>query len=139
VAGQLIRRPLELLQPPIDPTPADPKIREHLDYLKDMAARGVVPSELAKRARVVWFVVGVETEGRMPVPAAAAFPGGPIEYHWSVDLHRMSVEIPADGLCHWFYKNTETGEVWGREVPFDDGLPGLLQQYLNRVIASARP
>jgi len=99
------------------------RIDEHLAYLKRMAADGVVAPELAARARVVWWVAWISAGGRLPVPAAATFSGGPVEYHWTVGPHQLSAEVPATGLCHWFYRNTTTGEVWGAEVPADDGFP----------------
>jgi len=57
------------------------KEREHIDYLKRMAAEGVVPPALATKAKAVWWVARASADDALPVPAAAAFPGGPVEYH----------------------------------------------------------
>jgi hypothetical protein len=90
------------------------------------------------KAKTVWWVARVEAGGALPVPAAAAFPGGPVEYHWSAGPHQLSAEIPADGPCHWTYRNKDTGELWGAEVPSDDGLPARLARVLARVAGSSR-
>jgi len=114
------------------------RIAEHIAYLQRMATDGVVPSSLANKARLVWWVARASAGGPLPIPAAAAFPGGPFEYHWSVGPHRVSVEIPADGPCHWFYRDTTTEEIWGADLPSDDGLPACLEGYLHRLVASDR-
>jgi hypothetical protein len=117
---------------------AQAKIAEHLTYLRRMVAEGVISSELALNAKIVWIVAGITTGDRLPVPAAAAFPGGPIEYHWAVGPHQLSAEIPAEGPCLWTYRNKVTGELWGRETPTDDELPPRLVDYLTRIAASNR-
>lgn len=113
------------------------KDAEHRAYLKRMATEKVVPPELARRAVLIWFVISVTTHNELPIPAAAAFTGGPIEYHWDEGPHQLSVEIPATGPCHWFYRNKATGEVWGEEA---DGLapPTRAERYLERLVASLR-
>jgi hypothetical protein len=112
------------------------KIAEHLAYLKRMAAEGVLSSELAFKAKIVWSVAWIETGDRLPIPAAAAMPNGPIEYHWAVGPHQLSVEIPAEGPCHWTYRHKVTGELWGTETATDDGLPPRLIEYLTRIVKS---
>ena len=123
------------------PTPIDEytqKIEEHLAYLRRMADENVVDRLLADKARTVWQVAWLELDQTLPVPAAAAFTGGPIEYHWERETHRASVEISPEGPCHWFYRNTLTNEVFGVEVPVDKGLPTLLRKYLARLMPSRR-
>ncbi len=118
------------------PTPIDEytqKIEEHLAYLRRMAAENVVDRHLADKAIQVWSVAWFDMDKTLPVPAAAAaFTGGPIEYHWERETHRASVEIPLDGPCHWFYRNTLTIEVFGVDVPVEKGLPTQLRKYLAR-------
>lgn len=111
--------------------------REHIDYLKRMAAEGVVPPALATKAKAVWWVAQVSAGSSLPVPAAAAFSGGPVEYHWSLGPHQLSAEIPSNGPCHWTYRNGATGELWGVETLADEGLPPRLIQALNRISASS--
>lgn len=103
-----------------------------------MADENVVDLRLADRAKTVWQVAWFEMDQTLPVPAAAAFTGGPIEYHWERETHRASVEIPLDGPCHWFYHNTLTNEVFGVDVPVEKGLPTQLRKYLARLIPSRR-
>ena len=125
----------------LTPTPVNEytqKIEEHLAYLRRMAAENVVDLRLADRARTVWQLAWFEMNQTLPVPAAAAFTGGPIEYHWERETHRASVEIPLDGPCHWFYRNTLTNEVFGVDVPVEKGLPKLLRKYLARLTPSDR-
>ena len=125
----------------LTPTPVNEytqKIEEHLAYLRRMAAENVVDLRLADRARTVWQLAWFEMNQTLPVPAAAAFTGGPIEYHWERETHRASVEIPLDGPCHWFYRNTLTNEVFGVDVLVDKGLPTLLRKYLARLTPSDR-
>ena len=88
-----------------------------------MADEQVIDTKLANVARMVWYALWVETGGALPVPAAAACPGGPVEYHWEFGPHQLSVEIPADEPCHWFYRNTATGGTWGTESPIINGIP----------------
>jgi hypothetical protein len=113
------------------------RVREHLDYLRRMAADGVVPPALATKAKTVWWVAQVSVGSALPVPAAAAFPGGPVEYHWSVGPHQLSAEIPADGPCHWTYRNGSTGDLWGVETAVDEGLPSRLIRALTRIAAGS--
>jgi len=116
---------------------ADEKIHEHLAYLRRLADQGVVSAALANTARVVWNLARLSTNKPLPVPAAAAFPGGPIEYHWSVGPHQLLAEIPTPGLCHWTYQNKNTGELWGEETPTDDKLPTRLERILSKIADSA--
>ncbi len=111
--------------------------REHISYLTRMAAEGVVSPKLATKAKTVWWVAQVSAGGSLPVPAVAAFPGGPVEYHWSVGPHQLSAEIPAEGPCHWTYRNSTTGELWGVETA-DDGFPPQLDRALTRIAESSR-
>jgi hypothetical protein len=113
------------------------KNAEHIAYLARMAAEKVVPPELARRAKAIWIVASITAGNELPIPAAAAFTGGPIEYHWEEGPHQLSVEIPATGPCHWFYRNKSTGEVWGEGA---DGLtpPRRAERYLERLVASLR-
>ncbi len=127
---------LKFLATPVDEYTQ--KIEEHLAYLRRMADENVVDRHLADKAIQVWSVAWFEMNQTLPVPAAAAFTGGPIEYHWERETHRASVEIPLDGPCHWFYRNTLTNEVFGVEVPVENGLPTLLRKYLARLIPSRR-
>ena len=123
------------------PTPVNEytqKIEEHLAYLRRMADENVVDRRLASKARTVWYVAWYEMDQALPVPAAATFMGGPIEFHWEQETHRASVEIPLEGPCHWFYRNTQTNEVFGVEVPVDKGLPTLLRKYLARLTPKSR-
>lgn len=113
------------------------RTREHLDYLKRMAAEGVVPPALATKAKAIWLVAQVSVGSSLPVPAAAAFSGGPVEYHWSVGPHQLSAEISADGPCHWTYRNGSTGEFWGVETAVDEGLPPRLIRALTRIAANS--
>jgi hypothetical protein len=50
----------------------------------------------------------------------------------------MSAGIPADGPCHWFYRNKSTGQTWGAELPEDAALPNQLVHFLARVAESRR-
>lgn len=96
----------------IDPI-ADRKVQEHLAYLRRLANQKIVSVELANKARAVWVLALLSTKEylHLPVPAASALQGGPIEYHWSAGAHQLLLEIPPDGLCHWTYKNKTTGEL----------------------------
>jgi hypothetical protein len=114
------------------------KVREHLDYLRRMTTEGVVSPALATKAKAVWWIAQVSVGGDLPVPAAAAFSGGPVEYHWSVGPHQLSVEIPAEGLCHWTYRNRDTSELWGIETIMEDELPSRLIRALTRIMTGSR-
>ena len=114
------------------------KIIEHLAYLKQMADDGVVSPGLAQKAKLVWHAAWNSVEDRLPVPAGAAFPNGPIEFHWAIGPYQLSAEISADGPCHWTYRNKITTELWGEETAVDDGLPSRLVEYLTRIAASNR-
>ena len=121
---------------PFSPAVLNEDVKEHLAYLERMAANGVVPASLVAKAREVWWLAWNSTSGLLPIPAAAAFSGGPFEYHWAVGPHRVSVEIPTDGPCHWFYRNTSTEEIMGSDLPSEDGLPPQFEEYLHRLVAS---
>ena len=116
---------------------ATARSREHISYLTRMVAEGVVSPKLATKAKVVWWVAQLSTDGSLPVPAAAAFSGGPVEYHWSVGPQQLSAEIPAEGPCHWTYRNSTTGELWGVETE-NDGFPAQLNRALTRIARSSR-
>jgi hypothetical protein len=118
-------------------TPEDPRVKEHLAYLKRMVDERVIEFRLGEVAGAVWNAVHAGTGGGLPVPAAAAFPGGPVEYHWEVGPHQLSVEIPADESCHWFYRNKVTGGTWGTEAPITDGIPPQFLAYLQHLLSSA--
>ena len=129
------------LRLPLGDTPAETdataRVREHISYLTRMAVEGVVSASLARKAKAVWLVAQVSVGGSLPVPAAVAFSGGPVEYHWTVGSHQLSAEIPADGPCHWTYRNVKTCELWGVETE-DDGPPPRLISALTRIAESSR-
>ena len=108
-----------------------------MGYLTRMADEGVVSPALAWKAKAVWMVAQISAGSLLPVPAAAAFSGGPVEYHWSVGPHQLSAEIPAEGPCHWTYRNVKTCELWGVETE-DDGPPPRLVSALTRIAQSLR-
>jgi hypothetical protein len=111
---------------------------EHLDYLMRLVADGVVSKCLALKAKTIWLSARITIGPQFLIPAAAAFTDGPIEYHWAIGPHQLSVEIPADGSCHWSYRNEVSGELWGTETPVDDGFPPQLVERLTRIAASNR-
>lgn len=113
------------------------KNQEHLDYLKRMVESEVLDPRLGELARAVWDAVSSEFGGRLPVPAAAAFPGGPVEYHWEFGPHQLTIEVPANEPCHWFYRNKATGGTWGIEAPITDGVPPQFLAYLQHLLPSA--
>ncbi len=119
---------------------ADGKVHEHLAYLRRLADQKVVSVELANKARAVWFLALLSTKEylHLPVPAASAIQGGPIEYHWSAGAHQLLLEIPPDGLCHWTYKNKTSGELWGVETPADEKLPNKLERILYQIAIAAK-
>ena len=114
------------------------KVHEHLTYLRRLADQGVVSADLANKARIVWYLVWFSTPKHLPVPAASALQGGPIEYHWSAGPHQLLLEIPSDGLCHWTYTNKTTGELWGVETPADEKLPNRLERILSQIAIAAK-
>jgi hypothetical protein len=114
------------------------RAREHLDYLKRMSAEGVVPPTLATKAKTVWLIARASVDKDLPVPAAAAFSGGPVEYHWSIGPHQVLAEIPADGPCHWTYRNSSTGDLWSVETQVEEELPSRLIRALTRVAVGYR-
>lgn len=111
------------------------KDRAHLEYLNRLAADGVVPKSLATVARTVWWLARLSAGSRLPVPAASTFAGGPVEYLWSNGPHQLSVEIPANGACHWTYRNSRTGELWGVEIMLAEGLSPRIERALARIVA----
>lgn len=124
---------------PVPPIPeakrAAGAVVEHLEYLRRLTADRIISTELADKARSVWPGA---TEG-LPVPAATARPGGPIEYYWDAGPHQLVAEIPAVGPCHWTYRNRATGEVRGIEAPAHVGWPMELKSILERFVAQALP
>ena len=112
------------------------QIEEHLAYLKRMASDGVVRQDHAHRARTVWLVAWFTVGGKLPVPAASAVEKALIEYFWERDSHQLSVIIPGDGDCQWFYRNNATGEICGDDFPVDHELPVRLVGYLERLVQS---
>ena len=93
------------------PTPVNEytqKIEEHLAYLRRMADENVVDRRLASKARTVWYVAWYEMDQALPVPAAATFMGGPIEFHWEQETHRADATAIRRPPCPTLWKRIKT-------------------------------
>jgi hypothetical protein len=100
------------------------EVREHLDYLREVAA---APDRLAEPrtsalARAAWFILRREI-GSLPVPAAGVGGGGEILHCWDRGDHHFELEVFPSEPAALFYRNRRTGETWGAKYVVGDPVP----------------
>lgn len=121
----------------IDDCALNKKHQEHLDYL-DQISQGndlVVNTTTANLARSVWMEILCVSNNRMPVPAACTGPDGQILYAWDKGRHHLEVEIFADQPAEFFYRDSDTGELWGEDHAITGGpLPSEVAEKLELFI-----
>lgn len=55
-----------------------------------------------------------------------------LQLTWQRRDERLVVEITLDGLAHWHYRNTGSGEVWTMDHDADEGWPAEARRRLMR-------
>ena len=100
--------------------------REHLDYLKRVSTLGNPPPislETARLARIAWFAIWSASDSAMPVPAACTGPDGAMFYSWDKGRHHLELEIIPGKVAEFFYRDRETGTLWGEDYTIGNPLP----------------
>ena len=99
------------------PHPLPALVVEHMDYLRECAADGVITKGMAwvcARAFIdVWEAAGYA----LPVPAACSGPDGQMLYSWDRGRHHLELELFPNGdvLGEFFYRDRESGDLWSEE------------------------
>jgi hypothetical protein len=102
------------------------RLKEHLDYLKSVSTQGVHPlitRDTAKKARRAWWVAWEATGFALPIPAACTGPDGQLLYVWDRGRHHLELEIIPGQPAEWFYRDRQSGQLWGEDYRIGDPLP----------------
>jgi hypothetical protein len=92
--------------------------QEHLDYLKRVSTDGTPPpitKATAALARLAWAMIRKASDYRMPVPAACSGPDGQMFYSWDHGKHHLELEIIPGKAAEFFYRDRQSGELWGED------------------------
>jgi hypothetical protein len=86
-------------------------------YLREVSdgSNPLISPVTACRAAQAWVDVSEATGNALPVPAACTGPDGQMMYVWDKGRHHLELEIAADGTAEFFYRDRQTGELWGEE------------------------
>jgi hypothetical protein len=58
----------------------------------------------------------------LPIPAACTGPDGQMLYTWDRGKHHLELEIIPGQSAEYFYRDRETGELWGEDYTIGDPL-----------------
>lgn len=109
------------------------KHQEHRRYLQRVSSEGVpslISQATAKKSWNLWLAVRKATGNLMPIPSAGTGPDGVMYYSWDREEHHLEAEIYPDQNSEFFYRNRQTGELWG-EYYSDGALPVELLSKLS--------
>jgi len=98
---------------------------EHLDFLKRVSAGDDAPitPETATLAKRAWQMIWLASGRAIPVPAACTGPDGKMFYSWDRGRHHLELEIIPGQDAEFFYRDRETGHLWGEDYRIGDPLP----------------
>lgn len=98
---------------------------EHSEFLDRMSRGEEAPiSRLtAMRAQVAWQEIWKATGYAINIPAACAGPDGKMFYSWDRGRHHLELEIFPGAVAEFFYRDRETGTLWGEDYRIGDPLP----------------
>lgn len=89
---------------------------QHLNnYLGNIRDAGDIDPTTAAMAWDAWKALSEVTQRSLPVPDAAPGPNGELLYTWDKAEHHLELEFARDGSAEFFYRNRESGQLWGAE------------------------
>ena len=107
---------------------------EHREYLNEVSLKLPDPPitrETASYAWVAWLDVRKATGFSLPVPAACTGPDGKLLYTWDRGRHHLELEIIPGQAAEFFYRDRETGELWGEDYTIGGPVPAGAVQRLH--------
>lgn len=113
------------------------RLRDHLAYLENVSTQGAHPPitrETASQARQAWWDVCDAAGITLPIPAACTGPDGKMFYSWDRGKHHLELEIIPGQPAEFFYRDRETGYLWGEDYTVGDPLPAEAVQKLKLFI-----
>jgi hypothetical protein len=91
---------------------------EHKQYLQRVSTEGSPPlitQATAKKSWDLWLAVRSAVGVSIPVPSAGTGPDGQMFYSWDKGIHHLEAEVFPDRAAEFFYRNRQTGELWGED------------------------
>jgi len=126
-------------QPPaFAPTPAPPSIEQHArheqhkQYLQRVSTEGNPPPitrATARKSWDLWQAIRKAAGPSLPIPSAGTGPQGVMFYSWDKGDHHLETEIFPDRDTEFFYRNRQTGELWGEDYSGGALPAGLLEKF----------
>jgi hypothetical protein len=98
---------------------------EHKNFLTRVSTgeRPPITRETASLATMAWHLIWKASDYTMPVPAACTGPDGKMFYSWDHGRHHLELEIIPGQDAEFFYRDRETGQLWGEDYRIGDPLP----------------
>lgn len=62
----------------------------------------------------------------LEVPNACPGQNNDFMYTWSKDMHYLECEIFGNGAVEFFYRNRESGDIWGEDTTFERGFSAAI-------------
>jgi hypothetical protein len=96
-------------------------------YLADIRDREEISASTADAASKMWQVLKqmppAGTGKALPVPDASPGPDGELLYVWNKDEHHFELEFIPGAPMEFFYRNRNTGAIWGTVYSQGEDLP----------------
>lgn len=101
------------------------RIKEHFVYLSEISRgqNASISPQTASEARQIWYDLWAASGFALPVPAACTGPDARLMYAWDRDEHHFEIELIPGEPTELFYRNRQTGELWGEEYTVGHPLP----------------
>ncbi len=98
---------------------------EHLNFLKRVSTgeRPPITPGTALLASQAWHLIWRASNYKMPAPAACTGPDGKLFYSCDHGRHHLELEIIPGQDAAFFYRDRETGHLWGEDYRIGDPLP----------------
>jgi hypothetical protein len=99
------------------PAPLPALVVEHMSFLRECAADGVITKGMAWVGARAFIDVWEASGYALPVPAACSGPNGQMLYSWDRGRHHLELELFPQGevLGEFFYRDRESDELWSEE------------------------
>lgn len=101
-----------------------PRHLEHMNYLGRVSqgSNSPITEATAAAAKDAWHIIWKASGYSMPVPAACTGPDGQMFYSWDQGRHHLELEIIPDKAAEFFYRDRESGKIWGEDYRVGDPL-----------------
>lgn len=115
------------------------QIKEHLLYLKEVSTKGnppLISAGIASAARRAWEILFEATGYALPIPAACTGPDGKLLYSWDKGRHHLELELIPGQPAEFFYRDRQTGDLWGEDYDLTQALSADAIQKLKLLAGS---